>query len=355
MAFENFQGPIERDFGLTLSASCLKYPLSRVQWPFVVNSAYEHLVEWADGGPAPPVAPRGEYQDSPADPNNQLERDDLGIAKGAIRLPEMSVPARVNTGINAADPAGGGIFSAFCVLLGSTEDLSDAVLLSRYDDWADYVDQASAAAQNVADDGFILDQDVPRLIQMHKEVPNLRPTHPRRESGGGKNTGTFALGWRGTEAPQSTFELEHSDDGGATWTPVAGASAVDNPAFAFTGNGEQEGEWTYRVRSNTTVPADAAREEFVVTTPWSEASGRTTVDRTTPRLKLRCPRKVHVRARAFIRIKASDDGAGLRRDPSGKRRIRTGRKGSQRLKAKAVDAVGNKTVDTCRVKVVKHR
>jgi hypothetical protein len=355
MAFENFQGPIERDFGLTLSASCLKYPLSRVQWPFVVNSAYEHLVDWAGGGPAPPIAPRGEYQDSPADPNNQLQRDDLGIAKGAIRLPEMSVPARVNTGINAADPAGGGIFSAFCVLLGSTEDLSDAVLLSRYDDWADYVDQASAAAQDVADDGFILDQDVPRLIQMHKEVPNLRPTHPRRESGGGKNAGAFALGWRGTEAPQSTFELEHSDDGGSTWSPVAGAGALDDPAFAFTGKVEQEGEWTYRVRSNTTVPADAAREEFVVTTPWSEASGRTTVDRTAPALRLRCPRKVAVGERAFVRIKASDDGVGLRRDPSGKRRIRTGRKGTQRLKAKAVDAVGNKTVDTCRVKVVKHK
>ena len=109
------------------------------------------------------------------------------------------------------------------------------------------------------------------------------------------------------------------------------------------------------MRSNTTIPADAAREEFVVTTPWSEASGRTTVDRTAPKLKLRCPRKVEVGDRAFVKIMASDDGVGLRRDPSGKRRVRTGRKGSQRLKAKAVDAVGNKTVDTCRVKVVKHK
>ena len=92
-----------------------------------------------------------------------------------------------------------------------------------------------------------------------------------------------------------------------------------------------------------------------MTTPWSEGEGARRSTKTAPELKLKCPRKVEVGDRAFVRIKASDDGVGLRRDPSGKRRVRTGRKGSQRVKAKAVDAVGNKTVETCRVKVVKRR
>ena len=59
--------------------------------------------------------------------------------------------------------------------------------------------------------------------------------------------------------------------------------------------------------------------------------------------------------RAYARIKASDGGVGLRKDPSGKRKIRTGRKGVKKIKAKAVDAVGNQTVKSCRVKVVKGR
>jgi hypothetical protein len=322
-----------------------------VQWPFVVNSAYEHLIDWAHGGQAPPSAPRGEYQDIPADPTNQLARDELGIAQGGIRLPEMSVPARLNTGINGPDPNGSGIFSAFCFLLGSTEDLSDEILLNRYKDWADYVDQASTAAEKVAGEGFILQQDVPRLIEQHKQVPTLRPTTPRRRSGGRQNAGRLTLAWRGTDAPASTFELQHSADGGTTWSPVTGAEAVDDPSFDFGPRGEQEGEWVYRVRSNTTIPADAVREEYVVTTPWSETSGSTTVDRSAPRLKLKCPKRVRAGKRAYARIKARDEGVGLRRNPSGKRRIRTGRKGVRKIEVKAVDEVGNAQVRSCRVRV----
>ncbi len=353
MAFENFQKPIERDLGLTLSASCLKYPLSRVQWPFIVNSAYEHLVGWINGGGPPPVAPRGEYQAAPTDPADQFVRDDLGIAQGGIRLPEVSEPVRVNTGINAADPAGGGLFSAFCGLLGSSEDLPDSVLLARYSDWADYIDRVSAKAWRVADQGYILDQDVPRLIDQHKQVATLRPTAPSRSSGAVRNRGSFGLSWRGTEAPQSTFELQHSDDGGRSWSGVRGAGAVDDPRFTL--ERERDGRWIYRVRSNTVIPADAVRAEYVATTPFSETSERITVDHTKPKLKLRCPKRVKRGKRAFARIKARDRGVGLRRNPSGKRRIRTGRKGTRKIKVKAVDKLGNKRKKSCRVRVVKRR
>jgi hypothetical protein len=349
MAFDNFQAPIERDLGLTLSATCEQYPLSRVQWPLVVNSAYEHLIAWANGGGAPPIAPRGQYQSTPPDPTNQLVRDELGIAQGGIRLPEMSTPARLNTGINALAP-GGGLFSAFCGLFGSTEDLSDEALLARYDDWADYVAQATADANAVANQGFILNQDVSRLVEMHRQVPNLRPTKPARTSGKGKNKGKFTLEWQGTEAPLSTFELQHSKNGGKSWSAVKGAGALDDPAHRFDKR-EKDGKWTYRTRSSTTVPADAVREEFVVTTPWSEASGKTTVDNTKPKLKLKCPKKVKRGKKAFARIKASDKGVGLKKDPSGKKRIKTKRTGKRKIKVKAVDKLGNKKVKTCKVKV----
>lgn len=352
MAFENFQAPIERDLGLTLSAGCLKYPLSRVQWPFVVNSAYEHLVGWANGGAAPPIAPRGDYQPAPADPNNQLVRDDLGVAQGGIRLPEMTVPVRLNTGINSADPGGGGIFSAFCGLLGSSEDLPDAALTARYSDWADYVDKVSAKAQDVADQGFILNQDVPRLIAQHKQVATLQPTAPARSSGDPKNKGKFSLAWRGTEAKQSTFALQHSRDGGAKWSDVPGAGAIAAQQFTFAGDREQDGDWIYRVRSSTVVPADAARAEYTVTTPFSVPSEQTTVDKTKPKLKLKCPKKVERGKRAFAKVKAKDKGVGLRKNPSGKRKIKTGHKGKTEIKVKAVDKLGNKAKKSCQVKVV---
>ncbi len=353
MAFENFQKPIERDLGIVLSASCEKYPLSRVQWPFVVNSAYDHLVKWANGGDAPPIAPRGQYDPS-ADPaaSDKLQRDSLGIAQGGIRMPEMTVPVRVNTGINALAP-GGGIFSAFCPLLGSTEDLPDSAILSRYDDWADYVAQAQAKANQLAAQGFILSEDVPRLMTMHKQVPNVRPTAPARIIGAAQNTGAFTLTWRGTEAPQSTFELQHSSDGGTTWSAVAGANAVDNPAFAFGATPEQDGNWIYRTRSNTTIPADAVRAEYVVTTPWSVSSAVTTVDKTAPMLQLKCPKKVKVGKKAYARIKASDAGVGLLDDPSGKQKIKTRKKGKQKIKVTATDKLGNAARATCKVKVFK--
>ncbi|HKJ35249.1 MAG TPA: alpha/beta hydrolase domain-containing protein, partial [Solirubrobacterales bacterium] len=351
MAFDNFQAPIERDLGFTLAASCEEYPLSRVQWPLVVNSAYEHLVAWANGGPAPPIAPRGQYQPTPPDPTNQLVRNGLGIAQGAIRLPEMSVPARLNTGVNSIAP-GGGLFSAFCGLLGSTDDLSDDVLLARYDDWADYIAQVTAKANQTAAQGYILGEEVERLIQMHREVPNLRPTEPDRSSGKAKNKGKFTLTWEGTEAPLSTFELQRSKNGGKSWSGVPGADALDDPVHRFTGkNRAKDGKWRYRSRSHTTVPADAVREEFVVTTPWSENSTKVTVDNTKPKLKLRCPKKVKRGKKAFARIKASDKGVGLRKDPSGKKRSKTKRAGKRKIKAKAVDRLGNKRTKSCRVKV----
>ena len=103
----------------------------------------------------------------------------------------------------------------------------------------------------------------------------------------------------------------------------------------------------------TTGPADAVRDEYVITTPSSEVSEQTTVDRTAPKIKLRCPKKVKVGSKAFVRIKASDEGVGLARDPSGRKKIRTGRKGKRRIKVKATDRLGNKAVKGCRVKVVR--
>jgi len=133
-----------------------------------------------------------------------------------------------------------------------------------------------------------------------------------------------------------------SGDGGTTWQAVPEAAARKTQRYRFKDPRETDGEWIYRVRSNATIPADAVRDSYVVTTPWSEASEPVTVDRTAPELSLRCPKKVKVGKRAFARISASDAGVGLDEDPTGKRRIDTRRKGRQRIEAKAVDLLGNR-------------
>ena len=186
---------------------------------------------------------------------------------------------------------------------------------------------------------------------MHRAVPNVRPTVPVRSAGAAQNKGAFTLTWKGTQAPQSTFELQHSKDGGMTWSAVAGAGAIDNPPFALTE--AEDGNWTYRVRSNTTIPADAVRAEYVQTTPFSVRSSPTLVDGSGPKIKLDCPKQVEVGEKAFAVIEASDKGVGLAKDPSGKQRIKTGKQGKQRIKVKATDKLGNKSVAKCRVEVVK--
>ena len=348
MAFDNWQVPITRDIGI-LDVECEKFPLSQVQWPYVVNSAIEHLVTWTDGGAAPPIAPRGEYVDP-----STLAVDDLGLAKGAIRLPEVTVPARLNSGSNAPSP-GGPPLSVFCFLLGSSADFSEQLLLDLYADWGDYIDQVRPAAQKVANDGFILQQDVLRLIEQHRQIPTLRPTVPERRGGTAQTRGKFTLNWRGTTAPDTSFRLEHSGDGGSTWNAVKGARALTESLFKFRGEGkaEADGTWIYRVRSATVIPENVVEAEHVVETAFSESWTETTVDRTKPKLKLRCKRKVVVGSRVFIRVSAKDRGVGLRRDPSGTIRVKTKRPGVRKIKVKAVDKVGNARTKRCRVRVVR--
>ena len=344
MAFDNAESILTRDI-TTLDVDCERFPLSKVQWPFVVNSAIDKLVSWSSGGAAPPIGPRGVYTNP-----TTIERDEYGIAKGGIRLPEVTVPVAVNTGVNAARPGGTAPFSVFCGLLGSWEVFPDSTLTTLYKDYGDYVDKTAPAVQAVADQGFILQQDVPRLQQMYEEFPNLRPTVPTTDVV--KARKSFTLKWRGTEAPQSTFTVEQSKDNGSTWAAVAGAEALTGPSFTFPEKGKQDGDLLFRVRSQTIIPANVEAPETTVTTPWSDSSTSVMVDDTAPKLKLKCPKKVKRGSKAFVKVKAKDKGVGLKKKPKKKLRIDTRRAGKETIAVVAKDKLGNKTKKTCKVTVV---
>ena len=85
---------------------------------------------------------------------NQLERDENGIALGAIRYPDVTVPTATNDGINSAAP-GGSIFSAFCGLFGSSVPFSPELLHSLLHRSGRPPAQYSEAADALADSGFI--------------------------------------------------------------------------------------------------------------------------------------------------------------------------------------------------------
>ncbi len=276
-----WQGPVARDTTALLGpniAECTHKPiLSRVGWPDLVNVGTKDLIEWSKGGSAPPVAPRGEYETP-----TKLKRNGLGIALGGIRLPEMEVPTGVNLAENSGVPKSPYPDSAFCVLLGQYDPFSEATLEGLYDTYGEYVDKVKADTETLEDEGLLLPEDAQRLVNGAEEFPRLRPTIPAL-GGSPPNEGAFDLAWRGPVPSHEeslvarfvethpTHELQHrSAVPGSEWTTIA--SSLNKPAYSFSlpAKPEEEGIWSYRVRSRTVVPAFDLEPEEVIVTPWSE-------------------------------------------------------------------------------------
>lgn len=283
LAVANWATPVDRDSGEEL-AKCASPPLSRVQWPYLVNAGTKELDEWSEGGSPPPLAPRGTYVNA-----TTLKRDSLGNALGAIRLPDMETATGVNRGDNTAAPAPNPYpQSSFCILLGQYKAFSGETLSSQYADYGDYVDKVKKVAEERMSEGFLLPEDVLRIVDSAEEFSALRPTVPVL-TGASKNKGSFQLSWRGavpshakslvanTVQTKPTFEVQHRNAGGE-WTTVA--TGLTSPSYSP--SNEEEGTWSYRVRSTTAVPAYKFEPEQVNVTPWSDALEGIVVDKTAP-------------------------------------------------------------------------
>jgi hypothetical protein len=135
---------------------CVKPPLSRIPFRYVLASVYDHLVEWVRDGKAPPLALPIETA------NNAIVRDADGNAKGGIQLSQHIVPTAVNRGDNsqaAVSSAG-----QFCMLLGSYEPFSDAKLAQLYPKHDVYVKAVKDATDKNLKTGFILKPDADATI-----------------------------------------------------------------------------------------------------------------------------------------------------------------------------------------------
>ncbi len=349
VAFDNLNPVFSRDFA-TVTANCVKFPLSRIKWPYTQNAAISDLVGWVGDDAAPPIAPRGEYQASPPDMANQLERDENGIALGAIRYPDVTVPTATNDGINSAAP-GGSIFSAFCGLFGSSVPFSPELLHSLYTDQADYLAQYSEAADALADSGFILPEDADRLKGDSREYARLRPSLPS-VIGGTSNKGGFQLVWVGTEAPDTTFEVQRaSTKKPNAWAKVKTKSVSDSTATIADA---AQGTAYFRVNSATVLPGTNISEPETVVTPFSEASVAVKIDRTgpaKPKIVLK-GHKVKGQFRGPVRVKVigkpdgklPDGTAGVGLNPKSVPKTRkVTRKGKTVIKIRTRDKLGNQS------------
>jgi hypothetical protein len=88
------------------------------------------------------------------------------------------------------------------------------------------------------------------------------------------SSGLFTLGWTGPDPSEFeiTYTLQHRNAEQEEFSDVA--TGIASLQYAFTGGGEEEGTWTYRVQGY-----DASAN---LTTAWSEPSEAVKVDKTPP-------------------------------------------------------------------------
>lgn len=352
-AAANWAVPIERDMGPQI-AYCTKRPvLSRVKWPFLVNIGTKDLDEWSEGGSPPPLAPRGVYVNS-----KTLKKNSLGIAEGGIRLPEVAVPTAINTSENTAHtPPNPYPDSAFCQLLGASEQFSEETLTGLYANYGEYVDEVKADTEKLEGEGFLLHEDAARDLEAAEEFPRLRPTAPV-SGGSSPNTGSFQLSWRGEKPSHPVsevarfvethpqFEVQHRN-GEGEWSTIA--SGLSSPEYGVSES--ESGHWSYRVRSKTIIPSYAIEPEEEDVTPWSSASGTVVVDRTPPTIEMSCPATAAVGQTGVAATVTAYDESGLKQDPSGTIPIDTSTAGTKTVSATAIDNLGNEATSSCSTQV----
>jgi hypothetical protein len=137
----------QRDRGSTTPADCLKPPFAQIPYHYAHNVAYDYLVRWAQGGAAPPKAPRFQTE---AD-GVTLQRDAQGFVVGGLRLPQLVVPRALDTGTNAGP--------GFCFLYGSHEPYDQTKLQQLYPTRGDYVSKMDAAVVATHAAGFLVAAD----------------------------------------------------------------------------------------------------------------------------------------------------------------------------------------------------
>jgi hypothetical protein len=145
----------QRDFGAALPMPPTVNEISLIP---LYDAALHHLHQWLTTGTAPPTAPLIEFAGDPP----AVVRDEHGIARGGIRLPQVEAPIAQNSAIPAAQ-------DIFSILYGSSVPFPAAELRELYGDAATFLARFEEAARAAEKAGVLLPRDVGPLVEEARE------------------------------------------------------------------------------------------------------------------------------------------------------------------------------------------
>jgi hypothetical protein len=127
--------------------------INRIPMNPIYDASYHHMHRWLKHQEAPPVTPRIEFEGSePA-----VVRDEHGIAKGGIRLPQADVPLGQNSSIPVTP-------DIFAVLGGSSVPFDAEKILSLYGSKQEFLAKFKAATEFAIEAGVVLPRELPGLF-----------------------------------------------------------------------------------------------------------------------------------------------------------------------------------------------
>ncbi|ALJ21892.1 alpha/beta hydrolase domain-containing protein [Microbacterium sp. No. 7] len=123
-----------------------------------MEAAQRRMREWVSAGVVPPAHPRIEM-----DADGKVVRDEDGIARGGVRLPDVEAPV--------AAYYGGGRGPGTVGIAGKTEPFSDERIHERYRTHEGYVAAVNAAARKALEQGVILEEHLAEYDRRAKDHP----------------------------------------------------------------------------------------------------------------------------------------------------------------------------------------
>jgi hypothetical protein len=122
----------------------------------------EHLETWVRTGTPPPKFPRVETTGTGE--TIEAARDELGIAKGGVRPPNVEVPLAANIGDATNSPG-------FCRVFGHTKPFDAATLAELYPNGsADYVKAFNKATKQAVKDGIWLEPEAENFKEAASQI-----------------------------------------------------------------------------------------------------------------------------------------------------------------------------------------
>lgn len=134
------------------------------QWGYVLSAAIRALAAWVRTKTPPPVQPRMAI--APGNPG-VVQRDELGNARGGVRLPELEAPTAVHLGQNQRGPLE--------ALSGETRPFAAAQLAALYPSPAAYRERWDAAVDHLLASGALLPEDAAAVHARGQAIAKALP------------------------------------------------------------------------------------------------------------------------------------------------------------------------------------